>query len=173
MRNVLLFLTLGLCCLILIGCTLSKNNKIVGNVQQVYLVRHAEKAQDGTKNPDLTDEGAQRAERLATLLADRNINAVFSTNYLRTTHTAKPTASLFKLNVLWYEPIDFKEVLDYLSDHPEHNVLVVGHSNTTPALANLLLGKKVYNDIDELAYGQLFSLKRIDKQWKCIVKEYE
>jgi len=37
--------------------------------------------------------------------------------------------------------------------------LVVGHSNTTPALANKILGREEYPQIDDLTNGNLYILK--------------
>ena len=35
-------------------------------------------------------------------------------------------------------------------------ILVVGHSNTTPVLANKIIGKDIYSSIDERIHGYLF-----------------
>ena len=41
-------------------------------------------------------------------------------------------------------------------------ILVVGHSNTTPALANLIIGKNIYTSIDESIHGNLYIINIIN-----------
>ena len=38
-------------------------------------------------------------------------------------------------------------------------ILVVGHSNTTPFLANKILGKEYYSEIDESIHGNLYIIQ--------------
>ena len=54
-----------------------------------YLVRHAEKDRSNPedKNPNLTAEGLQRAERWNTVLSNIRFDAVYTTNYNRTQQT--------------------------------------------------------------------------------------
>ena len=58
----------------------------------VYLVRHAEKVLDGTRDPALTPAGHRRADALADLLHGVELTQVHTTNYRRTRETALPTA---------------------------------------------------------------------------------
>lgn len=104
------------------------------------LVRHAEKAKDDPKDPTLSDAGVARAERLAGTLSYAQVVAVYSTAYHRTKLTAAPTAELHRLSVRIYDASlvadDFAAQL--LRDHTAGTILVVGHSNTIPALAAAL-----------------------------------
>ena len=61
----------------------------------LYLVRHAEKdlSTDEFGDPDLTSCGRQRSEQLRNFLSDVKLDAVYSTDYIRTKKTAQPTAS--------------------------------------------------------------------------------
>ncbi len=43
-------------------------------------------------------------------------------------------------------------------------MLVVGHSNTTPALANILIGEDIYNSIDESIHGNLYIINIINNK---------
>ena len=115
-----------------------------------YLVRHAEKDRsDATnKNPDLTIKGQERAIKWSQILTKFGIDAIYSTNYKRTLQTAKPTADDNSLTIKTYHP--FK--IDMEAFHNETNgkkVLIVGHSNTTAAFANKLIGKDVYPEIKD------------------------
>src|SRR5690242_21443614 len=58
----------------------------------VFIVRHAEKASTGGKDPDLSMEGQKRADALAHILKDSEITSVFVTEFKRTQETAAPTA---------------------------------------------------------------------------------
>ena len=59
----------------------------------VFIVRHAEKASTGGKDPNLSVEGQKRADALAHILKDSQITSVFVTEFKRTQETAAPTAS--------------------------------------------------------------------------------
>jgi len=107
----------------------------------IYLVRHAEKQSEG-KNPILTPCGELRAKQLANLLSQTNIANVYSTSYQRTRQTAQPLATLNKLAVKNYNPRHLEQLALQLKQNKE-NALIVGHSNTTPVLTELLSGQKV------------------------------
>lgn len=128
---------------------------------QIFFVRHAEKESDGTKDPSLKDIGFDRAKRLASHLRAAGITRVFSTNYKRTRQTAGPLAKLNDIDVEIYNP-DLVDIEQILKTHKEGNVLVVGHSNTTPKLMNKLLGDKLFHDLDEKDYDNLFIISCFD-----------
>lgn len=106
------------------------------------LVRHAEKATDDPKDPSLGDAGRARAARLAASFDGVPVSAVYATGYRRTQATAQPTAEAHGLPVRTYEadmPADaFAATLR--TTHASGTVLVVGHSNTVPAIASALCG---------------------------------
>ena len=105
----------------------------------VYLVRHAEKADDGSDDPLLTADGTHRSQVLAGLLADAGITRILSSDFNRTRDTAAPVAEALGLEVEIYDPRALDELADRLRGSGER-VLVSGHSNTTPALVELLGG---------------------------------
>ena len=94
---------------------------------KVFVVRHAEK-QAGS-DPQLTALGQARAEALADLLVDQNIEAIWSSDTTRTRNTAQPLADRLGLVVMTYDPFDL-DALAALLKSQRHNALVVGHSNT-------------------------------------------
>ena len=100
------------------------------------LVRHAEKADDGTRNPPLNEDGKKRALNLASLLVNQEITALYSTPYKRTRDTVQPLAEKKGLETMEYEPRAGEDWLAKLySDHSNGTVVIVGHSNTIPSLA--------------------------------------
>lgn len=126
------------------------------------LVRHAEKGNDGTNNPPLSEEGEQRARALAQLLSETKIDAIYSTPYHRTLNTVRPLAAEKGLELLTYEPKD--EQMDRLLEkHKGKTVLISGHSNTTPWVANYFLGKEVYPNFDDADYDNILILSIIEK----------
>ena len=142
------------------GCQGNENHASDTTLQTIYLVRHAEKAKDGTRDPALTDAGNARAKKLSTLLRAKNITRIFSTDYQRTQQTAAPIAKVLDLQIESYDPRDLKGFAAKLK--AQHgNILVVGHSNTTPALANALGDSR--SAIDETVYDRLYVLQFRDK----------
>ena len=111
----------------------------------VFLVRHSEK--EPGKDPALTPEGQGRAQSLSGLLGSVQLDAIYSTDYRRTRDTAEPTADEQGLSVSLYSPRKLKEFAKQLKQRGGQ-VLVVGHSNTTPQLVSLL-GGEAGQPIDE------------------------
>ncbi|MGB3627217.1 MAG: phosphoglycerate mutase family protein [Henriciella sp.] len=124
----------------------------------LYLVRHAEK--QAGDDPALTETGAARAEALADLLEGESIEAVWSSNYTRTRDTAAPLAERLDLNVRLYDASDLSGLAEQLKADAQ-TALVVGHSNTTPNLAEAL-GGDAGTPIDEpTEYDRLYVLTGI------------
>lgn len=121
-----------------------------------YLVRHAEKQKDGTDNPHLTEQGHERAELLAQQLKFAGINKIYSSDYHRTLETAEPLAKLLELKVELYNPRELENFAEALKQETGR-VLVVGHSNTTPPLAELLSDQAV-PEIDDSEYTNLYQI---------------
>lgn len=163
----LLYLLLPLLLLISSCDTLRKTTKEeLGSeaVATFILVRHAEK-QIG-KKPALTEAGEERAERLAFMLERVELDAVYSSPTKRTEMTATPTAESHNLKIINYDPSllqDFAKDLKRL--YHGKTVLVVGHSNTTPALANYLASTDEHPRFSELDYTNYYvvTVPRIGK----------
>ena len=107
---------------------------------QFVVVRHAEKADDGSKDPPLNAAGSARAQALAVDLRDAPLRAAYATAYRRTQATAAPTANTHSLQVTTYDAnLQAAEFADLLRrTHADGTVLVVGHSNTIPGIAAAL-----------------------------------
>ena len=121
----------------------------------IYLVRHAEK--EAGEDPRLTAAGEERAQHLRKLLSGKRLSAVYSTQTQRTQMTAEPTAQDHQLDVQAYDPGDLAGFADELKHkHQGESILVVGHSNTTPALVNALSKTSNYGAISEDLFGTLY-----------------
>jgi Histidine phosphatase superfamily (branch 1) len=59
----------------------------------VYLIRHTETDPNAGRDPELTAVGVAKAERLARLLADEPISAIFVTSTIRSYASAAPIAT--------------------------------------------------------------------------------
>lgn len=129
-----------------------------------YVVRHAEKDLSIANNPPLTEAGQQRAEKLKTMLADKKITRVFSTQTLRTESTAKPLAEAQNLKIESYDAKNQAVFIEQLKALKKTNVLIVGHSNSLRHVVNgLFEHDTLKKDLDETDYGNLFVVKRGSK----------
>lgn len=129
----------------------------------VFIVRHAEKANATDPDPSLSAEGAARAIALAEALRDARVSAIFVTARKRTGETAAPLASASRLT-----PI----IVPFGATTPEHAasvatavrsagdaaILVVGHSNTVPAIIAALGGPRM-PDLCDAAYANLYIVR--------------
>ena len=122
----------------------------------VYLVRHAEKAEDGTDDPPLAIAGRIRVQTLKTLLGDVGLTHVRSTDWKRTRDTARPFAEDAGLELTIYDPREPTTLAAEIGAQPGRH-LVVGHSNTTPQLV-AALGGDPGGEIDDLEYDRLYIL---------------
>ena len=112
----------------------------------VFVVRHAEKATgaESGDDPPLTPAGEQRALALAAALADAGISAIYSTDFRRTRATAEPLAERLDLAIGNYDAADPAKFAQELLAQPRGlSMLVVGHSNTVPALVHALSGEEI------------------------------
>ena len=140
-------------CVTILLTTLS----FIATAQNIYLVRHAEKAKDGTKDPELTEIGNQRARSIAEMLKDQALKYVYSTDYKRTQQTAKPTAKHHKLEISSYNPRELAKFAETVKSM-QGDMLIVGHSNTTPALVHYL-GGDANGPIDDSEYDRIYHLR--------------
>jgi phosphohistidine phosphatase SixA len=126
-------------------------------------LRHAETTGVGT-DPVLSTIGLARAETLKRIMGNVALKAVYSTDYNRTRQTAAPTATDKGLSVQLYNPANLNGLADgILASHHGEAVLVLGHSNTTPSLLNVLVGQNLYANLPETEYDNLFMVTVFEK----------
>ena len=122
----------------------------------VLLVRHAEKAAEPANDPLLTAVGETRARDLLDAIRDANVSAIITTQYARTRATAQPTASALGITPqLVSAQATATETAAAIRQHAGQTVLVVGHSNTIPAIIEAL-GAKRPPAICDAVYDNLF-----------------
>jgi 2,3-bisphosphoglycerate-dependent phosphoglycerate mutase len=127
-------------------------------ITTLVLVRHAEKAiTPKSDDPELSAEGMKRAEKLAEMFNATPFASVYATPYKRTMNTALPLAKAQNISVQNYAAKPNAAFLDSLMQkHAGSAVLVVGHSNTIPALLNMLVGSEKYPQLDDADYNNIF-----------------
>lgn len=122
----------------------------------LYLLRHAQKQDDGSKDPSLTERGRQQGQRLAKLLQHADIQRIYTTDYRRTRETVAALSVLTGAEIRIYQPSDLASFARTLQQRGE-NAVVVGHSNTTPQLIGILGGSA--EAMSESDYGDLYQLQ--------------
>lgn len=125
----------------------------------VYVVRHAEKAVVANDpNPPLSEAGQARARALAAELRDAGVDAVLVTQLQRTQATAAPLASALRIVPDTFQTRAEGHVAAVAAAaraHTGRTVLVVGHSNTVPAIVTAL-GGPAMAELCDAEYANLF-----------------
>ena len=144
------------------------------NTTTYYLIRHAEKDRTDSlnRNPDLNEQGLERAKKWADYFKHIDLDAIYSTNYNRTLQTATPTAESKGLKVQLYNPRKMYDSI-FKAETTGKTVLVVGHSNTTPVFANKILGKKEYDYMDDRDNSSLYIVILKDNETTSIIEKVE
>jgi phosphohistidine phosphatase SixA len=132
----------------------------------VYLVRHAERADEPRQDPPLTEKGTARAQELARVLSNADIKTIITSQFSRTKLTAEPLAkqvnipvtsislSLNPTNPRMISEQSTAEVTNKILERAGESVLVIGHSNSIPDVIKMLGGASPV--IDEKKFEDLF-----------------
>lgn len=130
-------------------------------VTTIYIVRHAEKetANPEDKDPDLTLEGKARAEALRSLLKDKAVDAVYTTQFKRTMNTLKPLADERHLKILTYESSAYEFLkTQIMQNFTGKTVVVVGHSNTIVPMAKAFGVEPPVTEVPDSKYDHIFKI---------------
>src|SRR5215468_8454406 len=106
----------------------------------IFVVRHAERAREGPEaDIPLSKLGTEHAARLAEILKNAGVTAIYATDTTRARQTGEPLAQILKLSIKTYDTLDANGnmtaapfVARLKTDERNGVVLVVGHSNTVP-----------------------------------------
>ena len=121
-----------------------------------YVIRHLQKAEG--QDPGLTAAGRRNAEILAGLLEQAPPSAIYASATRRARETAQPAAARYGLTLKEYDPRDTPGLIARVRAEPG-TVLIVGHSNTVPAIVGALGGGRI-GEIGENDYGILYRFAR-------------
>ena len=127
----------------------------------VIFVRHAEKAAMPADDPGLSPAGQRRVAELTRQLVDadviQGIDAIYSTPYRRTEETVRPVAEALDLPINSYAAADTEAIMEkVVREHKGKIILVVGHSNTVPALIGNMGASKRVPEIAENEYDNIY-----------------
>jgi len=144
---------------LLLAAAVSLLTATTAMAQTVYIARHAEKA-DASADPDLSEAGQARAQALAEALRDAHPVLVLTSPMQRTIQTAAPTAEFHSapseaVSLDGGGAAHIAATVARVRALPEDAaVLIVGHSNTVPAIARAL-GYAEAADMPECEYDRL------------------
>ncbi|QWX85066.1 histidine phosphatase family protein [Cellulophaga sp. HaHaR_3_176] len=132
-------------------------------ISTFYFIRHAEKDRSNPENldPELNQEGLGRSIRWERVFSEIDLDEVYCTDYERTMMTGAPTAINQDIMVKYYEP-ESLNYEDFKFLNQGKNVLVIGHSNTTPDFVNKMIGEDKYEQMDDYDNSSLFIVRFID-----------
>jgi 2,3-bisphosphoglycerate-dependent phosphoglycerate mutase len=125
----------------------------------IILVRHAEKADATSPDPELSEAGKERAQRLVKKIGKYRPGAFYSTDYKRTRDTVTPLANKRKKEVKIYDARKPKELIDEIMKGKIKRYVVAGHSNTVPGLANLIAKKEMFKNLDDSEYTIIWLIR--------------
>ena len=131
----------------------------------VILVRHAERSAEAGADPGLSSAGVARAAALAEALVDARVSAIVTSQFRRAQETAAPLARALGLTPEVVQAgggvstaAHVTAVADLIRGrYLGRTVLVVGHSNTVPAIVTAL-GGPVLQPLCEGEFANLFVL---------------
>ena len=127
----------------------------------VIITTHAELETDLSSNSGLSNEGIERANRLASTLSSVDViaglDAIYTTSYRSTQETAEPISRRLNLPINIVDQ-DVPEVFieSIMDDHSGQIVLIVSHPENLPGLIVQLQGSKKINIESLINNDQLF-----------------
>ena len=144
----------------MIAATILATPSAIAHAQQaVILVRHAElqgAAMAEPKHLPLSEAGEARARRLAMMLKDSAIGAIYVTDFVRTNKTGEPLARELNKELTVLPKGDPQQLVERLrQNHGNQTVLLVGHTDTLPGLLKAF-GVAVEIKIEPQDYSNVF-----------------
>lgn len=125
------------------------------NTTQIYILRHTEKADETSENPNLSAQGIERAKYWKKVLQHTEFDQVFTTEFKRNIQTAELISAASSVKPELYYPMSF-DVLKFLNLIKGQKVLIIGHSNTIPDMVNRLIDETKYPPMSHKNYNILY-----------------
>ncbi len=155
-------------------------NQVSAQKTTFIIIRHAEKDTtiEGSKmmvsDPPLNRLGEKRALSIVDKFKKYKIDQIYSTNYKRTKATVMPIAQAKKIDISIYDPrkIDLFATQLLSAQNNGKTLLIVGHSNTSPKLVNILIGKEKYIELDESIYNTFWIVTYKHPKAKAKILKY-
>jgi 2,3-bisphosphoglycerate-dependent phosphoglycerate mutase len=142
------------CCVLIWWCWFYKTTPT-----SVFLVRHA----DRLETDGLNTAGFVRADELARVLDEADVDAIYSSNFNRTQQTVAPLATALGISTTIYDHNDLPGLADLIrNNHKGQTVVIVGHSNTVGPTIGALGITNAPGDLphDEFDHLYLVTLSR-------------
>jgi len=121
---------------------------------RIYIVRHGERL-NTSDTTSLSEAGYERAETLALVMADKNLDSIFVSPYARTRQTAQPIAERLGIVPVEYNPRPTELIASRLKRIKGKNILVVGHSDTILEVVKWLEAKPARQKIESTDFDNL------------------
>ena len=131
----------------------------------VIVMRHAEKVNDGSRDPALSEDGRARAKSLVSALQHVEVDRLIASPFARTQNTLQPLADAHNIEV---EPVGFdsggveghiEQIASLVKEsQPGQVIVIAGHSNTVPLIIEALSGVDV-GSINETEYDRVFLIE--------------
>lgn len=124
-------------------------------VTQLYVLRHTEKVDSETEDPELSPDGFERATYWKKVLQHVPLDVIYTTNFKRNLQTAQVIGENLGIETKIYFPMSM-EVKPFLQQVQGQRVLLIGHSNTIPDLLNRLTGSNEFPPMSHQNYNLLY-----------------
>lgn len=144
---------------VLLLFTVGANVETLSQNKTIILVRHAEKVDSSSPDPELSEAGRARAITLMRRLKKYRPGAIFSTDLKRTRDTAAPIAAHRKKLVQLYDARQPRELINQIMASRTKRFVIVGHSNTIPGLVNLITKKELFRNLEDSEYGTIWVIR--------------
>lgn len=128
---------------------------------KIWVVRHAEKltVDSADQDPELSEQGKDRALALLKELKGQKIDSIFATDYKRTKLTGFPLADKIGISVKTYDHKDINLLAkQWIANAKGKNLLIIGHSNTVLEIIEAFGGKRPLPKLTDGDYDYIFEM---------------
>lgn len=138
-----------------LGTLMLMSGTAVAGPATIYIMRHLQR--DAGADPSLSAIGQANAKRLAEWFVHDRPVAIFVTPYKRTRETVAPLAAKLGITPADYDPRQPERLIEAVRAQ-KGPVLIVGHSNTVPAIVHALGGPEA-PELSESDYARIWIVR--------------